>query len=67
MSKYDFQNGYLCALSCIVKGHGNGIEVREALSALGPVNWSKVEPYDREVLAEVRREVKRGRSQGGKG
>jgi len=33
---YEFQRGYICALSCIVRGHGTGTEVREALQAVNP-------------------------------
>ena len=50
---YEFQRGYICALSCIVRGHGTGTEVREALQALGQIDWRRIDAYDRGVLAET--------------
>lgn len=54
-----FRDGYLCALSCIAKSHGNSIEIEDALRAFGPIDWSTVEPYDKECLQESIDAVKR--------
>ncbi len=56
-----FNAGYLCALSTLVRNHGLGVEIEEALAALGPVNWRTVEPYDLEALEPARRELERKR------
>lgn len=56
-----FQNGYLCALSCIAKSHGNSIEIEEALRAFGSIDWSTADPYDKECLQESIDAVERKR------
>lgn len=55
----DFQRGYICAVSCMVHGHGAGVEAEEALRALGPFNWDEMEPYDRKILEPLREKVTR--------
>jgi hypothetical protein len=60
-SCYEFERGYLCALSCIVAGHGTDTAVREALQALGRINWSRIDDYDRAVLAGAIQEVEKRR------
>ena len=65
MSKevYAFQQGYICALACIAKGHGESTELEEALRALGPVDWNRIEAYDKEALQETIKRVKRKQRQ----
>lgn len=55
----DFQRGYICAVSCIVRSHGVGVEAEEALRALGPFNWDEMEPYDQMILEPLREQVTR--------
>ncbi len=50
---YEFERGYICALAGIVRGHGTGTEVREALQALDQIDWRRIDAYDRGVLAET--------------
>ena len=50
---YEFQREYICTLSCIVREHGTGTEVRETLQALGQIDWRRIDAYDRGVLAET--------------
>ncbi len=59
---YAFERGYICALSCIISGHGTGTAVREALRALGPIDWRRIDEYDRGVLAETIEAVERSRA-----
>ena len=56
---YAFQQGYICALACIAKGHGESSELEEALRALGPVDWDMIESYDKEALQETIKRVRR--------
>ncbi len=54
----DFDKGYACAIACIVKGHGAGTEVSEALQANGLTSVKilkdrGVDEYDIEVLKPV--------------
>ena len=49
----DFQRGSICAIACIVKGHGADTATDEALRGLGYINWLKMERYDREVFEEA--------------
>jgi hypothetical protein len=53
-----FDQGYACAVSCIVAGHGDGTEVREALKANGmtsvaALKRSDVSEYDIRILKPV--------------
>ena len=58
---YEFERGYICALSCIVAGHGTDTAVREALQALGPVDWRRIDGHDRAILAGTVQEVELAR------
>lgn len=61
MNKFD--QGYMCALACIVKGHGGGTEVREALSCnfltVEQMRQSGVSEYDIEALEPLVNEILR--------
>ena len=55
MSKSEFQAGYVCALPCIVTGHGSDVAIEEALSACGLDTVAKmrkagVDDYDIKIL-----------------
>lgn len=54
-----FNQGYACAISCIVKGHGEDTGTREALEANGIETFAKakaagVDEYDLNVLFKAR-------------
>lgn len=62
----DFVEGYACALSCIVKGHGVDTAVVEALVAMGLTAIRKlreagVDDYDIEILRPAVKEAGRKR------
>lgn len=57
-----FMQGYCCAITGIVVGHGNSTEVREALAAGGITTLAKLktcgaDPYDIENLAPIVKEI----------
>ncbi len=60
----DFDEGFICAISCIVKGHGEGTETREALEAAG-ITSRKIakargaDSYDLKVLRTTLMELER--------
>jgi hypothetical protein len=50
-----FLQGYACAVACIVKGHGDSTETREALISAGLTSRKKlqaagIEEYDYKIL-----------------
>jgi len=49
----EFQQGYICAVSTLLRAHGEDTYCKELLSALGRVDWSKIDPYDRGALARA--------------
>lgn len=58
----DFDRGYACAISCIVAGHGERVETREALEACGLVSRKiakerGVDKYDLKILDQTFREI----------
>lgn len=59
---YIFDQGYACAIACIVKSHGGGTEAKEALKANGmtsveKLKKSRIDSYDIEVLTPLIREI----------
>lgn len=58
----EFDRGYACAISCIVAGHGESTETREALAACGLVSRKiakerGVDHYDLKILHETLKEL----------
>lgn len=58
----EFDRGYACAISCIVAGHGEGTETREALAAAGLVSRKiakerGIDPYDLWILDDSFKEL----------
>jgi len=61
-----FLQGYACAVACIISGHGEGTETREALQAGGLTTLKKlkdagIDPYDVKILAPTIKEIMRSR------
>lgn len=59
----EFVQGYACAVSCIVQGHGINTAVREALEACGLTTMKKLKDagvveYDLEILKPLITEIK---------
>jgi hypothetical protein len=62
-----FQQGYACAVACIISGHGEGTETREALVAggLGSLKQLKeagIDPYDIKILMPTIKELGRNKA-----
>ncbi len=58
----EFEQGYACAISCIVKTHGASTETREALEAAGLTTEQKmldvgIDEYDIEILQPLLKEI----------
>ena len=45
-----FQDGYICAVAEIIRTHDLPTVAKDVLKGLGKVDWSKIEPEDRELL-----------------
>lgn len=59
-----FEQGYACAVACIIKGHGEDTSTREALEAggltsMGKLLEAKVDPYDIEILKSTVLKIER--------
>lgn len=59
-----FSQGYACAVACIISGHGEGTETREALEAGGLTSLKKlkaagIDPYDIAILKPTVKEIER--------
>lgn len=48
-----FNQGYVCAVANIVKMHGEDTIAKDVLRGAGNIDWSEIDPYDREILEKV--------------
>ena len=65
MSRFD--QGYICAISCIVNGHGASVEAKEALLADGIFSRRiakarGADPYDIKILNGLLKEIETERN-----
>lgn len=63
IKKSEFQQGFACAVSCIVSGYGSSAETKEALRCAGLTSEQKmieagVDEYDIEILRPLLNEMK---------
>ena len=56
-----FERGYVCAAAEIMRTHGEDVVAKDVLRAVLPINWAKIDEYDRNALKDVRADVERQR------
>ena len=56
-----FERGYVCAVAEIIRTHGEDVVAKDVLRAVLPINWTKIDEYDRNALKDVRADLERER------
>jgi hypothetical protein len=54
-----FERGYVCAVAEIIRTHGEDVVAKDVLRGVLPINWKKIDKYDRDALKEVRADLER--------
>lgn len=45
-----FEQGYVCAVANLLRDHGQTTMAGDLLRGIGNVDWSKIDPYDRDEI-----------------
>ena len=53
MSRLTFEQGYVCAVAELVRTHNQPTIASDVLRALGKIDWSKIDDFDRKPLEDV--------------
>lgn len=49
-SELTFEQGYVCAVATLIRQHGAATMARDLMGCMPNVDWSKIDPTDREVM-----------------
>lgn len=47
-----FEQGYVCAVATLLRQHGETTIAKDVMGCMPNVDWSKIDPFDKEAFAE---------------